>query len=78
MTIKTYHSPEGFKKALEDRMRAAVTTRNSLPRQRQRLVFERFLARVFAGFSEAVTLKGGVALELRIERARATKDVDLR
>ncbi|MDC0668484.1 nucleotidyl transferase AbiEii/AbiGii toxin family protein [Nannocystis radixulma] len=33
---------------------------------------------MFARFREAVTLKGGVALELRIERARTTKDVDLR
>ncbi len=30
------------------------------------------------GFGESVILKGGVALELRLARARATKDVDLR
>jgi len=78
MSIKAYRSPEGFKTALETRMRGTATAGNSLPRRRQRLVFDRFLARVFAGFREEVTLKGGVALERRIERARATKDVDLR
>lgn len=42
------------------------------------LVFERFLARVSDAFGEAVTLKGGLVLELRLDRVRTTKDVDLR
>jgi hypothetical protein len=29
-------------------------------------------------FKDAVVLKGGLVLELRLERARATKDIDLR
>jgi hypothetical protein len=41
-------------------------------------VFNRFLARVVLELGDAATLKGGVALELRLERARTTKDVDLR
>jgi hypothetical protein len=41
-------------------------------------VFDRFLARMAATFGEAVMLKGGLVLELRLERARTTKDVDLR
>ncbi|HEX8823009.1 MAG TPA: nucleotidyl transferase AbiEii/AbiGii toxin family protein [Archangium sp.] len=47
-------------------------------RLRQRLIFERFLVRVFAVLGESATLKGGVVLEMRLARARATKDVDLR
>ncbi|WP_239470210.1 nucleotidyl transferase AbiEii/AbiGii toxin family protein [Archangium violaceum] len=47
-------------------------------RLRQRLIFERFLVRVFAILGESAILKGGVVLELRLSRARATKDVDLR
>lgn len=78
MNVKQYDSPLAFKQALDMRLRAAATTRNPLTRRRQRLVFERFLARVFAAFPTAVTLKGGVSLELRIARARATRDVDLR
>lgn len=34
--------------------------------------------RVAAVFGDVVTLKGDLALELRLERARTTKDVDLR
>jgi hypothetical protein len=41
-------------------------------------VLDRFLARVVAVLGDAATLKGGLVLELRIERARTTKDVDLR
>lgn len=47
-------------------------------RFRQVLVFDRFLARLFAHFGERVIAKGGVVLELRIDRARTTRDVDVR
>lgn len=47
-------------------------------RFRQILVFDRFLARVFAHFGDRAIAKGGVVLELRLERARTTRDVDLR
>ncbi len=42
------------------------------------MVFDRFLARLIVGLGDAVTLKGGLAVELRIERARTTTDVDVR
>lgn len=41
-------------------------------------MFDRFLARLDLELGPAITLKGGLALEIRIERARTTKDVDLR
>lgn len=41
-------------------------------------MFDRFLARIVAVLGDAVTLKGGLVLELRLERARTTKDIDLR
>lgn len=47
-------------------------------RLRQLLVFDRFLARVFEELQDAVVLKGGVVLEFRLQRARTTRDVDLR
>jgi hypothetical protein len=40
------------------------------------LVFERFLARVFAVLGNQVVAKSGVVLELRLARARTTQDVD--
>jgi hypothetical protein len=78
MTIRTYASPEAFKQALEQRLRTSARAGAELSRRRQLLVFDRFLARVVAVLGEAAMLKGGLVLELRIERARTTKDVDLR
>ena len=78
MTSKTYRSPEAFKQALEQHLRNASTSGAQFARRRQLLVFDRFLARVALAFGDAVTLKGGLVLELRLARARTTKDVDLR
>jgi len=78
MTTRTYASPDAFKQAVEQRLRTGAQTGPRLRRSRQLLVFERFLARIAAVFGDAATLKGGLALELRIKEARATKDVDLR
>jgi hypothetical protein len=78
MTPRTYASPEAFKQALEQRLRTASSGGTDLARRRQLLVFDRFLARVVAVFGDAAILKGGLALELRIERARTTRDIDLR
>jgi hypothetical protein len=78
MTARTYSSPEAFKQALEQRLRTAAKAGTVLTRKRQLLVFDRFLARVVAVLGDATTLKGGLVLELRSERARTTKDIDIR
>jgi hypothetical protein len=78
MTSRRYATPAAFKQALEERLRARTATGVEFTRRRQLLVFDRFLARVAAVLGDAATLKGGVALELRLERARTTRDVDLR
>jgi hypothetical protein len=78
MMPRTYASPEAFKQALEQRLRTAAKSGAEFARKRQLLVFDRFLARVVAVLGDAATLKGGLVLELRLERARTTKDVDLR
>ncbi len=78
MTPRTYASPEAFKQALEQRLRSSAKTGTEFARKRQLLVFDRFLARIVAVLGDAATLKGGLVLELRLERARTTKDVDLR
>ena len=77
MTVRTYASPQAFKQALEQRLRTASGTGAEFARRRQLVVFDRFLARVVQVFGDAVLLKGGLVLELRLERARTTKDVDL-
>ena len=76
---RRYATPAAFKAALEQRLRSrAAGDGLELQRTRQLVVYDRFLARVFAEYDDAVVLKGGLALELRLERARTTKDVDLR
>ncbi|HEY5956818.1 MAG TPA: nucleotidyl transferase AbiEii/AbiGii toxin family protein [Polyangiaceae bacterium] len=78
MTARSYASPEAFKQALEQRLRATSKSGAAFGRRRQILVFERFLARVIAVLGDTATLKGGLVLEHRLARARTTKDVDLR
>jgi len=74
---RSYASPEAFRQALEQRVRVAAGS-SGMGRFRQVLMFDRFLARVFSHFGERAIAKGGVVLELRLERARTTRDVDVR
>lgn len=78
MTIRQYATPLAFKQALEQRLKSSSTTGANLARRRQLLVFDRFLARLTQVAGDEITLKGGLVLELRLARARSTKDVDLR
>jgi hypothetical protein len=79
LTGRRYAEAGAFKRALEDRLkRREQETGESLARLRQRSIFERFLARAVAHFGDRIILKGGIALQLRTEDARATQDVDLR
>jgi hypothetical protein len=78
VTPRTYATAAAFKQALEQRLRTATGSGAELAKRRQLLVFDRFLARVVDEVGDAVTLKGGLAMELRLERARTTKDVDVR
>ncbi|AKU93214.1 nucleotidyl transferase AbiEii/AbiGii toxin family protein [Vulgatibacter incomptus] len=75
---REYRTAAAFKQALEQHLRLASASGTDFARRRQLLVFDRFLARVTQELDDAVMLKGGLAVELRLERARTTKDVDLR
>jgi hypothetical protein len=78
MSPRTYASPQAFKQACEQRLRAFSHSGAAFARKRQLLVFDRFLARIAHVLGDSATLKGGLVLELRVERARTTKDIDLR
>jgi hypothetical protein len=78
MTVRRYATALAFKQALEHRLKASSKTGMDFARRRQLVVFDRFLARVAQVAGDAVTLKGGLVLEMRLTRARTTKDVDLR
>jgi hypothetical protein len=75
---RVFTTSAAFKQALEQRLRNQSGDPHGLVRLRQVLVFARFLARVVAEFGDAVVLKGGFGLELRLAAARATRDIDLR
>jgi hypothetical protein len=75
---RRFASPQAFKQSLEARLMAeARKTGEDIGRLRQLVVFDRFMARVEKVLPGNVLLKGGVALELRLAAARATKDIDL-
>lgn len=79
MTGPQYASPLAFRQALDARLRnTAAAAGSTIERVRQILVYDRFLARVGAHLGSRVVVKGGVAMELRLERARATRDIDLK
>lgn len=76
--MKSFQTPLAFKASLEQRLRTqSQKTGTDLHRLRQLVIYERFLTRVFRVFGDDAVLKGGVVLELRLESARATKDIDL-
>ena len=75
-SVKTYTTPVAFRSALESRLRKG-TSGAGFQRRRQIFVFGRFLARLIAQFGDNIIVKGGLALELRLERARTTRDIDL-
>ena len=69
-------TPQQFRASVESRLSAeASATGRSINRVRTLLVMERFLTRMVA--PDAFVLKGGLALELRLARARTTRDVDV-
>lgn len=77
---KPYKTPEAPRIALEARLlEVARRSGTDLQRLRRRVAFDRLLARMFSECfgRPAWFLKGGYAIELRIETARTTKDIDL-
>jgi hypothetical protein len=75
---KKYATPGAFRKALEERLRRIAATEDvEVNRLRRQVSFDRLLARLFQTEPEPWALKGGYALELRLQTARATIDIDL-
>ena len=74
-----FKSATDFRKSLETRLKKLAQTKGfDLQRLRRKVAFDRLLARIFHGDSESqFLLKGGYAMELRFDKARATRDIDL-
>lgn len=75
----TYETPEALRMALEHRLNSrASETGIGIDRLRRRVIFERVVARLIHAEPGKWVLKGGMALEVRLQdRARLTKDIDL-
>jgi len=72
---KQFKSATDFRKSLEARLKnRAQMTGQDLQRLRKKVAFDRLLARIFRDDKKpSFLLKGGYAMELRFEQARATR-----
>jgi predicted XRE-type DNA-binding protein len=75
---RAYATAHAFKAALDQRLRNVAEPGVGIARRRQLLVFDRYLARLNRALGDNATLKGGLMLEVRLERMRTTRDIDLR
>ena len=73
-----YRSALSMRVALEERLnRMARDNSIDIMRLRRHVAFDRLLARLFSGHTENLIVKGGYALELWINNARTTKEIDI-
>src|SRR5580693_3589777 len=76
-TDRRYGSGPALRTGLEERLkRISREEIIDLQRLRRQVAFDRFLARLFNLPGSDWVLKGGYAMELRFQTARATKDLD--
>lgn len=75
----TYRTPQALRMALEQRLLSRSNESGvGLDRLRRRVLFERIVARLESAEPGRWVLKGGMALEVRLQDdARLTKDIDL-
>lgn len=75
---KRYATALAFRTALEERLKNLSKKFGfDLQRLRRQVVFDRFLCRLFKSQPGHFFLKGGYAMQLRMPKARMTKDIDL-
>ena len=76
--IDKYKSAAGFRMAAKSKLnKISQKTGQDVQRLYRQVAYAQFLARLFLDDSVSWVLKGGHALELRLKKSRATKDVDL-
>jgi len=76
--VSRYHTPQALRRALEDRLLAQVRREGGdINRLRRQIAFDRLLCRLFREANAPWVLKGGYAMELRVQAARTTRDIDL-
>lgn len=76
--IKKYGSATGMRMALEERLKKISKDEAiDIIKLRRHVSFDRLLARIFFSAPDDIIVKGGYAIELRLDYARTTKDVDI-
>ncbi len=73
-----YKTPQNFRSAVQEKLK--LISRNDgvdIMRLYRQVGYTHFLARLFRDKTVPWVLKGGHALELRLQESRATKDIDL-
>lgn len=74
-----YKTPGAYKQALTNRIKERAKQRSMVfNRYQQLVIFDRFFDRIYTSCGDSVILKGGYVMELRLNRARTTKDIDFR
>jgi hypothetical protein len=75
---KQYATALAFRTALEERLKNYSRKSGfDLQKLRRHVVFDRLLCRLFQSQPGHLFLKGGYAMQLRMPKARMTKDIDL-
>ena len=78
MKIKKYQNAQDFMRALSDRLKQKEKLGyGDIQTMRRQVAFDRLLVRLFSREPSLWVLKGGYALEIRIDNSRTTKDIDL-
>lgn len=76
--VDRYKSVAGFRMAVKSKLnKISQNTGQDIRRLYRQTAYAQFLARLFLEDDISWVLKGGHALELRLQKSRATKDVDL-
>ncbi len=75
---RRYATPAAFRRALDDRLKAAAAARGrDVNLMRRQFLLQRYLARVFHDPASPWVLKGGTGLLVRLPGARHSQDIDL-
>lgn len=78
MMSRKYLTADALLASLSDRLKTkAKSGKQDIQRMRRQIAFDRLVVRLFSEEVSSWVLKGGYALELRLNSSRATKDIDL-
>ena len=76
--VEKYKTAQNFRSAVQEKLKLISRSEGvDIMRLYRQVGYTHFLARIFRDKDVPWVLKGGHALELRLQESRATKDIDL-